>query len=231
MPPTMWSMVRLVVAKGSPGADRALNELCRLYERPILTYILRHGHSPDAAQDLKQAFFEHLLSKDALATAEGTRVKLRAFIFQKLESFLIDHYRHATAQKRGSGKVVALGDMSEEQQHLAEPVDRVTPFIAAQRQWLETLITHAMGVLRNDFLRKGNADLFTALAPFITSNNDQTLATIAEKFGRPVNTLKSDISRMRAKCQQYIRDQIATTLDDDSEANITAELKELMGYR
>lgn len=55
-PPTMWSMVRLAIAEGKPGADRALDELCRLYERPILVFILRKGHAPDAAEDLKQAF-------------------------------------------------------------------------------------------------------------------------------------------------------------------------------
>ena len=60
-PPTVWSMVRLAVAEGQPGADRALNELCRLYQKPILIYILRCGHAPDAAEELKQAFFEELL--------------------------------------------------------------------------------------------------------------------------------------------------------------------------
>jgi len=231
LPPTQWSMVRLAVAESRPGADQALNDLCRIYERPILTYIIRHGHSPEAAQDLKQAFFEHLLARNAIAAAESTGVKLRAFLFQKLESFLIDRYRHASAQKRGADKVIAMGDMSEDQQHLAEPVDHLTPFIAAQRQWLETLIANAMAELRTEQTNKGNAELFAALSPFITSNNEQTLATIAETFGRPVNTLKSDISRLRSKCQQLIRNQIAATLEDDSDASITAELKELMGYR
>lgn len=231
LPPTMWSMVRLAVAEGRPGADQALNELCRIYERPILTYILRNGYAPDAANDLKQAFFEQLLSKNALAAAEATGVKLRAFLFQKLESFLIDRHRHANAQKRGGGKVIALGDMSDEQRNLAEPVDRVTPFVAAQRQWLETLITNAMMQLRAEYTGKGNGGLFIALAPFITSHNEQSLASIAAELGRPVNTLKSDISRMRAKCQKLIRDQIATTLEDDSADGIDAELKELMGYR
>lgn len=48
-PPTMWSMVRRAVMHGEPGASSAMNELCRLYERPILACIQRHGHPPDAA--------------------------------------------------------------------------------------------------------------------------------------------------------------------------------------
>ncbi len=230
-PPTMWSMVRLAVAEGRPGADQALNELCRIYERPLLTYIIRDGHSPEAAQDLKQAFFAHLLAKNSLADAEGTRVKLRAFLITKLQSFLIDQHRHGMAQKRGGGKVMNLGDMSEEQRHLAEPVDHVTPYIAYQRQWMQTLAAVAMQQLRDDYAGRGNEALFTAIAPFISSNNEQSIAELSIVLGRPEGTLKSDISRLRAKCQQLIREQIATTLDDPTPQNIDAELKELMGFR
>lgn len=230
-PPTLWSMVRLAVAEGRPGADQALDELCRAYERPIMVYILRAGYMPDAAQDLKQAFFEHLLSKNTLADAEATRVKLRAFLITKLQGFLIDQHRRDVAQKRGGGKVASFDGLDTAQQELAQPIDHVTPFIAYQRQWMETLATSAIGQLREDYTARGLGDLFTALAPFITQNSDSSLADLSTKLARPVGTLKSDISRLRARCQNLIREQIATTLDDPSPANIDAELKELMGYR
>lgn len=83
-PPTVWSRVRLAISENKPGADRALNELCRAYERPILVFILRKGYDPDEAGDIKQAFFEHLLSKNAFADASGLKVKLRAFLITKL---------------------------------------------------------------------------------------------------------------------------------------------------
>lgn len=230
-PPTLWSLVRLAVAEGKPGADQALNELCRLYERPILVYILREGYAPEAARDLKQAFFEHLLAKNALADAETTRVKLRAFLITKLQGFLIDQHRHAVALKRGGGKVMNLSDVSEEQQHLAQPIDHVTPYIAYQRQWMETLAASAMEQLRADYVLRGQSDLFVEIAPFITNSSEQSIAAISARTGRLEGTLKSDISRLRAKCQALIRDQIAATLDDPTPGNIDAELKELMGYR
>ncbi len=227
----MWSMVRLAVAEGRPGADQALNELCGLYQRPILVYILRNGYSPVEAEDLKQAFFFHLLSHNALAGAENTRVKLRAFLITKLQSFLIDQHRRDMAQKRGGGKVIALGDMSEEQRHLAEPVDHLTPDLAFQRQWLQTLAEEAMRHLREDYAARGQADLFAAISPFISNNAERSLADLSVQLGRPVGTLKNDIFRLRAKCQQLIREQIATTLEEPTPDNIDAELKELMGYR
>lgn len=75
----------------------------------------RKGHSPDEAEDLKQAFFEHLLSKNAFEDASGLKVKLRAFLITKLQSFLIDRHRHDVAEKRGGGKVAAMADLSETQ--------------------------------------------------------------------------------------------------------------------
>ena len=230
-PHTMWSMVRLAVAEGKPGADRALDDLCRLYEKPIFIYILRAGHSPDTAQDLKQAFFEQLLAKKALADAEATRVKLRAFLLTKLQSFLIDRHRHDMAQKRGGGKVANMADLSETQALLAEPVDQMTPIIAFQRQWMETLAATAMEQLRADYAARGQADLHAAIAPFITSSSEESIAALALRLGRPEGTLKSDISRLRARCQNIIREQIAATLDDPTPENITTELRDLMSAR
>ena len=230
-PPTMWSMVRLAVAEGQPGADRALNDLCRQYERPIMVFILRKGHPPDLAEDLKQAFFEHLLAKNAFANASGLKVKLRAFLITKLQSFLIDHHRHGNAEKRGGGKVAAMADLSEMQALLAEPVDERTPVIAFQRQWMETIAANAMKDLREDYSKRGHAALFAALAPFITGKGDTSLAELSAKLDRPEGTLKSDISRLRARCQNLIREQIAATLDDPTPENITAELRELMAAR
>ncbi len=224
-------MVRLAVAEGRPGSDRALNDLCKLYERPLMVFLVRKGHPPDRAEDLKQAFFEHLLAKNALADASGLKIKLRAFLITKLQSFLIDRHRHDMAAKRGGGKLANMADLSETQAILAEPIDDHTPVIAFQRQWMETLAANAMKELQSDYAQRGQEDLFEALAPFITGGGDQTLAELALKLGRPEGTLKSDISRLRSKCQNLIREQVATTLIDPTPASIDAELQELMGQR
>lgn len=227
----MWSMVRLAIEEGRPGSDQALNDLCRLYERPILTFILRKGHPPAEAEDLKQAFFEHLLSKNAFADASGLRVKLRAFLITKLQGFLIDRHRHDTASKRGAGQVARMADLSETQALLAEPVDETTPIVAFQRQWMETVVTNAMRQLRADYEQRGQGALFAALAPFITGKGDFSLSELSSSLDRPEGTLKSDISRLRARCQSLIREQVAATLDDPTPEAVTAELRELMNPR
>lgn len=133
------------------------------------------------------------------------------------------------AAKRGAGKIAAMADLSETQAMLAEPVDDRTPLIAFQRQWMETIAANAMQALREDYTRRGKGVLFTVLAPFITGKADASLADLSTKLSRPEGTLKSDIFRLRARCQNLIREQIAATLDDPTPENVTAELRELMG--
>ena len=227
----MWTMVRLAVSEHQPGADAALNRLCQTYEKPILTYILRHGHSPQEAHDLAQGFFLQLLADDSFAKADAAKVKLRAFLLTKLKSFLIDAYRSGTAQKRGGGKVMAMADLGEDQQHLAEPVDRITPDIAFQRQWLQTLLTAGMQQLQDLYEHRRVGSLFTALSPFIDPRSQPPIGDLALKLGRPEGTIKSDVSRLRGRWRDIIRDHIAATLDHPSPEEVDAELKELMGYR
>jgi DNA-directed RNA polymerase specialized sigma24 family protein len=230
-PSTKWTIVRLAVAHHRPGADQALDRLCRSYEGPILAYILNSGVSPNEAEDLKQGFFENLLAKESLASAEESGVKLRVFLLAKLRGFLIDRHRRAQAQKRGGGRVMNLSDLAESEARLAEPVDSVTPFIAYQRRWIEALAANAMATLRAEYVERGHAALFDALAPFITRSSEEKIPEISAKLGRPEGTLKSDISRLRVKCQQLIRHKVAATLDDPTPENIESELAELMGYR
>lgn len=193
-----------------------------------MVFILKKGYKPDEAEDLKQAFFEQLLSKNAFAGAAGLQIKLRAFLITKLQAFLIDRLRHNNAAKRGHGSVAPMADLSETQAVLVEPVDDKTPLEAFRRQWMETLAGNAMKQLQQDYAGRGNEELFLTLAPFITGHGDSSLADLAAKIGRSEGTLKSDISRLRSRCQKLIREQVAATLDDPTPEAVTAELRELM---
>ena len=226
-------MVRLAIAKRQPGADIAFNQLCQGYRQPIQAYIIRHGHSPQEAEDLTQGFFHALIAGNAFANAEAeaTRVKLRAFLLTKLQSFLVDQYRHGKAQKRGGGKVISVGDLSDEQQQLAEPVDHITPDIAYQRQWLQTVFVTAMQQLQDHYTQRQQHFLFEALAPYIDPRSQPNIGLLATTLNKPEGTIKSDVSRLRAKWRDLIRDQIAATLDEPTPQAVEAELKELMGYR
>jgi DNA-directed RNA polymerase specialized sigma24 family protein len=61
---THWSVV--LEAQGeSPAAQKALENLCRTYWRPIYGYVRRHGTGTEDAEDLTQGSFALLLERKA----------------------------------------------------------------------------------------------------------------------------------------------------------------------
>jgi RNA polymerase sigma-70 factor (ECF subfamily) len=73
--------------------------------------------------------------------------------------------------------------------------------------------------------------LFDALAPYIDPRSQPDIGALATTLNKPEGTIKSDVSRLRARWRDLIRDQIAATLDQPTPHAVEAELKELMGYR
>ena len=62
---THWSIV--VEAQGeSPAAQEALENLCRIYWRPIYSFVQRQGTAPEEAEDVTQAFFADLIEHKSM---------------------------------------------------------------------------------------------------------------------------------------------------------------------
>jgi hypothetical protein len=61
---THWSVVLAAADLTAADAWAALTRLCQTYWYPLYRCVRRHGYSPEDAQDLTQAFFAKLLSKN-----------------------------------------------------------------------------------------------------------------------------------------------------------------------
>src|SRR6201985_2337160 len=84
---TQWSMV--LEAQGeSPEAQEALEKLCRVYWRPIYSFVRRQGAGPEEAQDLTQGFFALLLERRDLATVRREKGRLRSYLLTALKHFV-----------------------------------------------------------------------------------------------------------------------------------------------
>src|SRR4051794_4108321 len=94
---TRWT---LVVAAGgdaaAPEARRAASEalehLCRIYWYPLYAYSRRRGNNPDAAADLTQGFFAHLLEGRAFALADPARGRFRHFLLRSFGNYLLNQH-------------------------------------------------------------------------------------------------------------------------------------------
>src|SRR6266853_3009197 len=100
---THWSIV--LTAQGeSPAAREALEKLCRIYWRPVYSFLRRQGVGQEEAEDLTQGFFALLLERGDFSAARREKGRLRSYLLTALKHFLTDERRRAMAIKRGKGE-------------------------------------------------------------------------------------------------------------------------------
>lgn len=98
---TRWS---LVIKAGGPSDDpsrAALAELCQLYWPPLYSFLRRHGHSRERAEDLTQGFFVQLLERRSIRAADPARGRFRSFLLTALQRYAINEHKRDTVAKRG----------------------------------------------------------------------------------------------------------------------------------
>lgn len=89
---THWSVVLTAGRARSPQSAEALEDLCRTYWYPLYAYVRRRGYSVEDAQDLTQAFFAHLLSRDFLGGVGPEKGRFRSFLLACLKHYLADEW-------------------------------------------------------------------------------------------------------------------------------------------
>ena len=100
---TRWSLI--LSAADSEGEEQkacqALDELCRIYWRPIFSFVYQRNHSIEDAQDLTQDFFLTILERNWLEHADPHRGRFRSFLLKSLQNFLINAGEKSHTRKRG----------------------------------------------------------------------------------------------------------------------------------
>src|SRR5205814_10571072 len=124
---THWSVV--LEAQGeSPEAQEALEKLCRIYWRPIYSFVRRQGIGPTEAEDINQGFFASLLEHRNLDAVRKEQGRLRSYLLGALKYFLADERRRVMAIKRGKGqRLIPLEELRADERAQMEPANPVTP--------------------------------------------------------------------------------------------------------
>jgi len=141
---THWSVV--MEAQGeSPGAQEALEKLCRTYWRPIYSFVRRQRARTEDAEDLTQGFFALLLERKDLNTVRKEKGRLRSYLLTSVKNFLADESRHAMAAKRGKGqRLIPLDEIREHERIDVERSDGLTPDQVYERRWAFTVLEQVM---------------------------------------------------------------------------------------
>lgn len=227
---THWSLV--LIAQGqSAAAAEALEELCRIYWRPLYAFARRQGSDPEEARDLTQGFFQLLLTRRDFDAARKEKGRLRSYLLISFKHFVGGERRREMAIKRGRGQwLIPLEELRATE--AADPafsrlVDWLSPDRLYERRWALTLIEHVLKRLKNEYGGMGNAFLFDSLKQLLPDEpNAPSRAEIAATLGMTDNALRQAFHRFRHRYQTLLREEIGHTVADPGE--IEDELRHLI---
>ena len=227
-PTTRWSHVADAGDPASPRAREALAALCAAYWFPIYAFIRRKGHDPDDATDLTQDFFARLLQRGTFAAADPSRGRFRTFLLTDCQHFLADRRDHQHALRRGGGRTVLSIDARDAEGRLChEPVDSLTPDRVFDRVWAETLLSHVLTNLGNEYRAGGRGDAFEALKPALTGRGGgPSSAELAARLGTTVGGARVALHRLRQH-KALLHREIEATLGNEDGTAVEDELRAL----
>jgi RNA polymerase sigma-70 factor (ECF subfamily) len=224
---THWSVV--LTAQGeSPAAHEALEELCRVYWRPIFAFVRRQGIRREEAEDLTQGFFALLLERRDLNTVREEKGRLRSYLLTSLKHFLTDELRHTMALKRGKGQgLIPLDELREHERIDIERSDRLTADQIYERRWALTVLEQVLARLREEYRSAGNMRFFEQMKKMLMDEPDRpSQAEIATEFEMTENAVKQAFYRFRQRYQILLREEISHTVAMPSD--VEDELRHLI---
>ena len=212
-------------------ASAALAELCQTYWAPLYNFVRSRGYTVDDAQDLTQSFFAYLIERKIYARVDRQKGKFRSFLLASLKNFLADASDRERTLKRG-GRQVFL-PLQEQQVENAESIFQTHSSTSGEdqlfdRSWAEALIAAGLERLSADYKSEAKEKLFNELKIFLTSGAEPlpSYAELATRLGMTESTLRTNVTRLRARYRRVLRAEVRRTVD--TEAEVDEELHELL---
>lgn len=228
--PTRWSLVARASSSSATESKAALESICQHYWYPLYAYVRSKGHNPEDAQDLTQSFFARLVDKEILAAASPERGRLRTFLLNACQNFLINEWRKSQALRRGAGVVpLSFDAVQAEHCYSLEPVDRLTPEALYHRRWALIVLERALGRLRAEYEAAGKLALFESLKPQLEDDGSaESQHEIAARHGMSEGALRVAVYRLRQRHRAVLFEAVAESLDVSTEEEVRAELLSLI---
>lgn len=232
-PSTHWSVV-LAAGKSQAEPDiarAALAELCQAYWAPLYSFVRGRGYSVHDAQDLTQSFFAYLLERKVYARANRQKGRFRAFLLVSLKNFLADAADRERTLKRGGG--LNFLPLHEEQAEEAESLFQTHSGTSNGDRlfdlgWAEALVAAGLERLSADYKAGGRERLFNQLRIFVAGGAEPppSYAELADRLEIAESTLRSHVTRLRARYREALRAEVRRTVDTETE--VDEELQELL---
>lgn len=216
---THWSVVLAAGDSATPGAEEALEKLCRTYWYPLYAFVRLKGYTPEDAQDLTQAFFERFLERHYVKDALRDRGRFRTFLLTILQRFLCDEFDRATAAKRGGGvPVVPLDPARAEAQVDQAVASSQSPESTFERAWADTVVHASFERLGEEYQTEGKAALFSELRRYLSCPADRAAYTATgQRLGMSADAVAMAVMRLRRRYRELVRAEVANTVATPAE--------------
>ena len=222
---TRWSLILSAANSQSEEqkARDALEELCRIYWRPVFVFVCRRGYSTEDAQDLTQDFFVKILEPKWLEHADRNRGRFRSLLLTSLQNSLVKAAEKAHTRKRGGDLDFISWDdwMAEAPSQLsisAQALDSLPAERLFDFRWATTVVEQALRRLREECEGKDRLRLFYALSRHLTDERDEvSYANLSAALGVAETAVKKQLHIMRQRYRCLLRDEVAHTVDNPAD--------------
>ena len=223
-PQTSWSVICSLGDSDQGVVREALTVLCRVYWPPLYAFARSRGATREAAEDLTQGFFLHLLERGTLARARAAKGRFRSFLLASFRNYLSHERERESAKKRSPRQPLIPLDI-EEAEHAyqrisrLEPADGLTPEELYEQRWAQIVVGRAWKRLENDQRRSGKQDSFVTLQGYLLGDDASVpYGQVADLLGKSVSAVKVAVHRLRREFGKCLQAEVTPTLADPADS-------------
>jgi len=198
----------------SAGALLDPEHLCTKYWRQMYEFVRQRGSDSNDAKDLTQAFFTHLIEKEAFKKIDLAKGKVSSFLMAALTNFLYNEWDKRQSLKRGGQRqIVSLEETGSDHIYACEPLGS-----ELERPWASNLTEKVMTQLKREYAAIGRTELFETLEPGIMGETGPGAhARWAAILRVNEGSVRVALHRLRRRFGELLRREIALTVAGPTE--------------
>jgi RNA polymerase sigma-70 factor (ECF subfamily) len=176
-----------------------------------------------------------LIERKIYTRTDPRKGRFRSFLLASLKNFMADmRDREQTLKRGGSHEFVPLHDDQADaaesmfHTHSTSAKGAVGEDRLFERSWAETLVATVLDHVAEAYRAEGKENVFNQFQTFLTigAAPPPSYVELAVRLGITESTLRSHVTRLRARYREMLRAEVRRTVNTDAE--VDEELRELL---
>lgn len=229
---TRWTMIGQIGSESDSKAAPLINDLMKLYWRPVYCCLRQKGYDNEASKDLTQGFFQEVvLGRKLIQRADHDKGRFRTLLLTALDRYLRSEYRKKKAQKRiPDSKLIQIDLM--EAGVIPDQVCGDNDEESFNYAWLSGLLDNVLSEVEDKCSRDGS-ELYwkvfceRVLNPVIDDTEPVSIGELCDKYGIETPVKASNmILTVKRRFESALKRQLRQSVVCDEDVN--TELKALL---